>query len=176
VLTPAACYHIYPHFAGETLAAPRYVTTRATCFRHETEYKPLRRQWAFTMREIVCLGTAREVEAFLARYRERVQRLVDQWALPITWVAATDPFFDPARNPVHLAQRLDSVKHEMTFESELAIGSINLHRNYFGETFAITRDGQPVYSGCVAFGLERWIYALLQQFGPDSRAWPVPEL
>ena len=174
VLTPAACYHFYPCFAGETLSGPRIVTTRAVCFRREQEYRPLRRQWAFHMREIVCLGTADEVESFLAHHRERVQDLVDEWGLPITWKQATDPFFDPRKNPKHLAQRLDPVKHEMTFEDELAIGSVNLHRNYFGEAFEITRAGAPAFSGCVAFGLERWVHAILQQFGPAPDDWPVP--
>ncbi len=173
VLTPAACYHFYPRFGGEELRAARYVTTLATCFRREEEYRPLRRQWAFSMREIVCLGTAEEVESFLARNRERVQALADGWELPITWKAATDPFFDPRRNPKHLAQRLDPVKHEMTFGDDLAIGSVNLHRNYFGEVFGITRAGAPAFSGCVAFGLERWIWAFLRQFGPAPEDWPA---
>ncbi len=173
VLTPAACYHFYPRLAGRELAAPAYLTTLATCFRRETEYRPLRRQWAFSMREIVCLGTSEEVEAFLARTRARVQALYERWRLPVTWKTATDPFFDPRRNPRHLAQRIEPVKHEMTYEDELAIGSVNLHRNYFGETFAITRAGQPACSGCVAFGLERWLWAVLRQFGPRPQDWPM---
>ena len=32
VLTPAACYHFYLHFQGDVLDAPRYLTTRNTCF------------------------------------------------------------------------------------------------------------------------------------------------
>ena len=38
VLTPAACYHIYPHFAGGRLEGRRVVTTRNTCFRCEANY------------------------------------------------------------------------------------------------------------------------------------------
>jgi len=171
VLTPAACYHFYPRFAGRTLAEPLYVTTMATCFRREREYRPLRRQWAFSMREIVCLGSAPEVEAFLARQRARLQELIDGWGLPLTWQVATDPFFDP-RNPKVLAQKLDPVKHELTFAGDLAIGSVNLHRNYFGEAFGIIRAGEPACSGCVAFGLERWLHAILAHFGPRPGDWP----
>src|SRR5207247_2179199 len=92
--------------------------------------------------------------------------------LPIAWQNATDPFFDPSRNPKFLAQKLDPVKTEMVFGGELAIGSINFHRNFFGETFGIRREGEPAFSGCVAFGLERWLFALLRRFGPDESAWP----
>ena len=67
---------------------------------------------------------------------------------------------------------VDPVKTEMVFSGELAIGSINSHRSFFGETFGISRGDSPAFSGCVAFGLERWLYALLARFGPDPQRWP----
>lgn len=175
VLTPAACYHFYPHFKGQTLAAPRYVTTRATCFRREAYYAPLERQWSFSMREIVCLGNAEQVKAFLSRLQQRVEQFFARIELPIEWKPATDPFFNPSRNPKYLLQRLDPVKTEMVFQDRLAIGSINFHRNYFGEAFGISSEGEPAFSGCVAFGIERWIAALLAEFGPSPADWPELE-
>ncbi len=176
VLTPAACYHFYVHFQGEALRAPRYVTTRATCFRREAYYAPLQRQWSFSMREIVCIGTAEEVKDFLGRTRERVALLFQRLGLPVAWEIATDPFFGDARNPKLLAQKLDPVKTEMVFDGRLAIGSVNFHRNFFGEHFQLTRDGREAFSGCVAFGLERWLYAWLAAFGPHERDWPDPNV
>jgi seryl-tRNA synthetase len=172
VLTPAACYHFYILFQGETLQQPRYVTTRATCFRRETHYLPLERQWNFSMREIVCIGSSDEVKAFLARYQQKVDQFFKRLLLPVAWEAATDPFFNPSRNPKYLAQRLDPVKTEMVFRTGLAIGSVNFHRNYFGEAFQIKRDGQDAFSGCVAFGVERWIFAFINHFGPNQADWP----
>jgi len=172
VLTPAACYHIYVDLAGQTLPAFTAVTTRATCFRREAYYAPLERQWSFGMREVVGLGTADEVKAFLARGRARVDRLVAAWGLAIAWTAATDPFFDMSKNPKFLAQKLDPVKTEMIHGGSLAIGSINFHRNFFGDTFGISRAGEPTFSGCVAFGLERWVKAVLDVHGPDPARWP----
>jgi seryl-tRNA synthetase len=172
VLTPAACYHFYIRFQGETLEKPRYVTTRATCFRRETHYLPLQRQWNFSMREIVCIGSADEVKAFLSRYRDKVEAFFQRINLPVEWTNATDPFFNPSRNPKFLAQKLDPVKTEMVFRTGLAIGSVNFHRNYFGEAFRIQREGQEAFSGCVAFGIERWIFAFLNKFGPDQAQWP----
>jgi seryl-tRNA synthetase len=172
VLTPAACYHFYIQFQGEAINSPRYVTTRATCFRREAFYSPLERQWSFSMREIVCLGNADEVKQFLRRYQDRIERYLSLIGLPVEWKNATDPFFNPARNPKYVLQKLDPVKTEMVYHTGLAIGSINFHRNYFGEAFQISRDGKEAFSGCVAFGVERWIYAILNQFGTDERNWP----
>jgi seryl-tRNA synthetase len=172
VLTPAACYHFYIQFQGEQLDSPRYVTTRATCFRREASYSPLERQWSFSMREIVCLGTADEVKHFLRRYQDRIERFLGRIGLPVEWKNATDPFFNPSRNPKYVLQKLDPVKTEMVYRTGLAIGSINFHRNYFGEAFQISRESKEAFSGCVAFGVERWIYAFLNQFGLNESQWP----
>lgn len=173
VLTPAACYHFYLNLEGQTLAAPRYLTTRASCFRRETHYLPLQRQWSFSMREIVCIGTAQEVQDFLGRMQETVQGFFQEIDLPIRWENATDPFFNPSKNPKFLMQKLEPVKTEMISETDLAIGSVNFHRNYFGDAFRIQRDGQEAFSGCVAFGLERWLYAFFVRYGKDLAQWPA---
>lgn len=172
VLTPAACYHFYVHFQGQAFDGPRYLTTRNTCFRREAYYAPLRRQWSFSMRELVCIGTDDEVEAFLVETRGRITRFFQTVGLPIEWAHATDPFFNPSRNPKYVAQKLEPIKTEMVFGGDLAIGSVNFHRDYFGEAFGILRDAQHAYSGCVAFGVERWLYAWLTRFGPDEKDWP----
>ena len=124
------------------------------------------------MREVVGLGTSDEVKAFLERGRRRVDRFVAALGLSIAWTPATDPFFDMSKNPKFLAQKLDPVKTEMIHQGRLAIGSINFHRNFFGETFAIEHAGEPAFSGCIAFGLERWIRAVLDVNGADPAAWP----
>ncbi|HEY2515078.1 MAG TPA: hypothetical protein VGI39_29635 [Polyangiaceae bacterium] len=172
VLTPAACYHVYVELQGSKLDAARHVTLRCPCFRREAYYAPLRRQRSFGMREIVCLGTADEVKGFLTRYRERVERFFVSVDLPIAWTAATDPFFNGAANPKFFAQKIDPVKTEMVFGGDLAIGSVNFHKNFFGETFDISRDGAAAFSGCVAFGLERWVYAVVSRWGTDPKGWP----
>lgn len=124
------------------------------------------------MRELVCIGTADEIKAFLASTQERVTDFFERIRLPIDWQNATDPFFNPSRNPKFLTQKLDPVKTEMVFQDSLAIGSVNFHRNYFGEGFDIQRDGHEAYSGCVAFGGERWLYAWLAEFGTNEADWP----
>jgi len=175
VLTPAACYHFYIQLQGTQLDGPRYLTTKAFCFRREKHYAPLERQSAFEMRELVCIGGEADVVRFLGQMRETVEKFVTAIDLPLRWDKATDPFFRPMQNPKYVAQRLTPLKTEMVFDSHLAIGSVNLHRSYFGEAFGITTpDGEAAYSGCVAFGLDRWVFAFAKRFGPNEAAWPVP--
>lgn len=171
ILTPAACYHVYPAHEGQALTGPLYVTTVNTCYRRETEYAPLRRQWSFTMREIVCLGTQEEAARFAYRTQAAANLLCELAGLPVEWRQATDPFFRPQENPAYLMQKLNPVKHEATYGS-LAIASVNLHFEHFGEAFGISRYGQPANSACVAFGVERWLFAITDAHGPHPEDWP----
>jgi hypothetical protein len=175
VLTPAACYHLYSSREGESFDPALYLTTRNTCFRHEASYQPLRRLWSFTMREIVCLGTAAEVAAFLPLAREAADELLCLMDLPAQWLAATDPFFQPLSNPKYLFQRVQPVKHEATYGGDLAIASLNLHHDHFGRAFGMTAEGAPAHSACLAFGIERWLFAITDRHGTDPRSWPCPE-
>ncbi|GGK74805.1 aminoacyl--tRNA ligase-related protein [Mangrovihabitans endophyticus] len=173
VLTPAACYHVYIQHRGEEFTGPRYITTQNTCFRRESHYQPLRRQHSFRMREIVCLGTREEVTAFLDENRRLTTRLLTALGLPDDWVAATDPFFDPAHHPGYLAQKLQPTKHEARY-GDLAVASVNLHEDHFGSAYHMRRDGRAVSSGCIAFGIERWLFALVDRWGTEHTGWPDP--
>lgn len=171
ILTPAACYHLYPAREGQALTGPLYLTTVNTCYRREQEYLPLRRQWSFTMREVVCLGTREETARFAGRTQAAANLLCELAGLPVEWRQATDPFFRPLRSPAYLMQKLNPVKHEMTY-GDLAIASVNLHFEHFGEAFGISRHGEPANSACVAFGIERWLFAITDARGPHPEGWP----
>jgi len=173
VLTPAACYHLYIHEQGSTLDQAQYYTTRNTCFRREQYYSPLRRQWGFAMREIVCLGSLEEVTAFLAKCRSQLEALLTAVGLPVRWLPATDPFFQPSRSPKYIAQRVNPTKTEAVFGDDLAIASVNLHQDHFGHTFDIARAGASAFTGCVAMGIERWLYAVVTEHGVNPRHWPI---
>lgn len=171
ILTPAACYHLYPAREGQALTRPLYLTTVNTCYRQEASYQPLRRQWSFTMREIVCLGTPGEVSEFARKTSAAAGRLGELAGLDTSWRHATDPFFRPQENPAHLLQKLSPVKRELTY-GDLAIASVNTHHEHFGEAFGITRCGAPAHSACVAFGIERWLFAITDSRGTDPGSWP----
>ena len=172
VPTTAACCHVYIELEGETLDAARYITTRATCFRNEDEYTPLERRWNFSMRELVCLGSAAEVEDFLVRSTYVINHFAASIGLPVEWSHATHPFFSPTSHPKVVFQKLEPVKRELVFDDDLAIASTIFHRDYLGERFNITRDGENAYSGCVAFDMERWLSAFLGAYGATREQWP----
>jgi seryl-tRNA synthetase len=168
ILTPAACYHFYIHYQGWRLHEPLLLTTCSTCYRHERRYRPLQRQWSFNMRELVCLGSESEVKAFLVRQQAQVTAFVAALGVEARWQVATDPFFRPERQPKYLAQKVFPVKQELVLEDGLAIASVNRHHDHFGRAFDIQRADRAASSGCVAFGLERWLYALVRRYGADG--------
>lgn len=169
-LPSAACYNIYLHFEKTALAGPLYVTTVANCFRNEQHYDDLRRLWGFTMREIVCLGTHEEVQAHLVRFKQKVLGLGERLGLELRVEPGSDPFYQP-QSPRSRMQKLFPQKEEFLYGGSLAIASVNFHRNFFGERCSITTsDGQAAFTGCVAFGIERWLYALLERFDHDPAA------
>jgi hypothetical protein len=124
------------------------------------------------MREIVAIGGLEEVRQFLQSTRAMVDRLLAAIGLPVSWEVASDPFFRPSSNAKHVAQLVNPTKHEAVFDGHLAIASVNLHQDHFGRTYHIRQAGADAYTGCVAFGLERWVYAIAQHFGSDPAGWP----
>jgi threonyl-tRNA synthetase len=165
-LPPAACYNVYLSLRGQRLAATRHVTTVANCFRNEDYYDGLKRLRAFTLREIVCVGTAEDVKAHLMRYRAITLEFFSHLGLPIEMEHASDPFFDKAGTAARAA-RIFPTKEEVLYRGELAIASLNYHRRFFGERCEISVGDGPAHTGCVGFGLERWIQALAEHFGAD---------
>ena len=170
VLAPAACYAVYIDLQDQVLPAPAHrLTVRGTCFRAETSFAPLVRQPSFSMREIVHIGTAASVREFLREARDAACALAASWGLSPAIEPASDPFFDPARSPRYLHARLFPSKHEFVVDG-IALGSLNDHRNFFGEAFAIEVEGQAAHTACLAFGIERWLHALLQRYGSAEAA------
>ncbi|MDZ7769630.1 MAG: hypothetical protein U5K38_11405 [Woeseiaceae bacterium] len=172
VLTPAACYHFYPRLAGRRLDEALYLTTACQCHRRENCYELLRRQWCFWMREIVCIGTRETVERFTVSCQLRINTGLRRLGLDASWQTATDSFFDPAHDPKALAQRVEPAKLELCLPDGLAVASINSHRSFFGECFGIRMADEAAHSACVAFGIERWLFALLARYGADPADWP----
>jgi seryl-tRNA synthetase len=167
-LTSAACYSIYLHLRDSRLPSSRYLTTVATCYRNEKHYDGLRRLRAFTMREIVCVGTGEAVQQHLATFKPKIQATAEALGLQLDVTKASDPFFMPSSSRA-LQQRLFPVKEEFVHDGSLAIASVNFHRNFFGERCSITMEtGEVAHTGCVAFGLERWLAALLDVHGDPA--------
>ena len=178
-LPPAVCYNTYAALADSVISAPTLMTAQGTCWRHEGDRtSALERGWAFTMREIVCLGAERDVKEFLDRSTVRVTALEKALGINAEIETASDPFFAPTARGRAALQRIKGLKHELVFRfsdgKPLAIASFNDHELFFGEAFGISLpDGTPAWSGCVAFGLERWLLTVLATHGVEPRGWPI---
>ncbi len=76
-----------------------------------------------------------------------------------------------------MLQRLKGLKQELRLavgDDTVAAASFNLHEGFFGDAFDIRLpDGSPAASGCVAYGIERWLLAFLAAHGTSARDWPV---
>ncbi|MFI0983672.1 seryl-tRNA synthetase [Streptomyces exfoliatus] len=164
-LPSASCYAVYLDHQGTQVADDTLVTICSWCFRKETHYEGMRRQLGFRMREIVAIGGREHAETHLADFTARIHAFAAALDLPLHKEAACDPFFDKGGSKA-LLQRLTPVKHEFLYE-DLAIASVNTHRNFFGDRCDITLEstGGPAFTSCVAFGLERWLSALTRRHG-----------
>ncbi len=176
-LNPAVCYHVYSALAGQVVDTRQLVTAQATCWRHEGgHHETLERGWAFTMREVVCIGSEQDARAFLERSTERALEVARALCLEQTVVPATDPFFVPTARAKTLLQQVKELKHELRLPlgaRTTAAASFNLHDTFFGEAFDIRlSDGHPATTACLAFGIERWTLAFLVEHGPDASHWP----
>lgn len=168
-LPSAACYAIYVDLAGAALpAAGTMRTTLATCFRNEDHYDGLQRLLGFSMREIVFIGGEDGAKQHLQRAKDTVLALCAGLGLDVQTQVATDPFFDKNSGKAKM-QRLFPVKEEFVVNG-LAIGSVNYHRNFFGERCSIQAGDDTAHTSCLAFGLERWVHTLTRQFGDTAAA------
>jgi seryl-tRNA synthetase len=174
-LPSAACYAVYLHHAGRELADGTLVTVVGRCFRKETEYHDLRRILGFHMREVIAIGSREHTEAHLSAFTERITSFAEALDLPLRKEVATDPFYDRGGTRL-LLQQLSPVKWEFLYDG-LAIASVNVHRNFFGERCGITvaGTGEAAFTSCAAFGLERWLSALTRRHGSWEAATAAVE-
>ncbi|GGZ39283.1 hypothetical protein GCM10010387_36750 [Streptomyces inusitatus] len=169
-LPHSTCFGAYLFYEGVELGQDTLVTLVNQCFRNEEHYVPLRRLASFRMREIVALGSYEHTQQVLAGFTERITAFGAALGLDLKRVAASDPFFENSGTRA-LMSRLSPVKHEFQ-TGDLAIASVNTHRNFFGERCRIRLADAPGYAftSCVAFGLERWLAVLLDAYGTAERA------
>ncbi|MEU3606038.1 aminoacyl--tRNA ligase-related protein [Streptomyces sp. NPDC035033] len=171
LLPSATCYGLLLSLEGADVGADGLrLSAAGRCFRNETHYDGLRRLWGFHMREVLYLGTKDGAVAHLEQGASFVQELAERLGLTLTRATADDPFYDKGGSRAKL-MALDPVKHEFSAPDGTAIASVNRHRNFFGERLAITAgEHGTAYSACVAFGVERWVHAMILAHGSAEQA------
>ena len=179
VLTPAACYPLYPLAAarGAVPAGALKFDVASYCFRREATHEIDRLQ-AFRMREFVCMGTPEAAADFRDRWMARAPAFVESLALPHSIAPASDPFFGRTAKLIAQNQLDQALKFELLIpvrsaEQPTACMSFNCHRDHFSATWGLhTEDGEVAHTACVAFGMDRLALALFATHGLDTARWP----
>jgi seryl-tRNA synthetase len=180
VLTPAACYPVYPMLADAVLPpGGRLIDVMSYCFRHEPSDDPARMQ-SFRMHEQVRAGDEESVLEWRERWVPRAAAFIAALGLDGRVELANDPFFGRGGTLLAVNQREQGLKLEIVVpiasdERPTPIMSLNYHQDHFGTAFGIVAaDGRPAHTSCVGFGLERIALALFRRHGFDRAAWPEP--
>jgi seryl-tRNA synthetase len=180
VLSPAACYPVYPLAAsrGPVPQQGLLFDVACDCFRREPS-KHLDRLQSFRMREYVCIGAPEQIDGFRKRWMTRAQAIADQLGLPYRVDQASDPFFGCGGKLMATAQIEQSLKFELLIpvrsaEEPTACMSFNYHRDHFGTTWGLrSATGEVSHTGCVAFGMDRLAVALFATHGLGLTKWPA---
>lgn len=181
VLTPAACYPLYPTVAKRGPVAPEggLFSLQSYCFRHEPSNDPARQQ-LFRMREYVRIGSEADVTAFRQTWMDRGLKMMEEVGLEVEIDVANDPFFGRAGKLMANNQRDQNLKFELLIPvtstaKPTACMSFNYHQNAFGEKWGLNfADGTIAHTACVGWGLERIALALFAKHGLDTADWPAP--
>jgi seryl-tRNA synthetase len=177
VLTPAACYPVYPSFTGTVPLEGRLVDMQNWVFRHEPSPEPTRMQ-AFRVREFVRVGSPDAVIEWRNMWLARGVELLLSLGLPAKSDVAADPFFGRGGRMLAATQREQKLKFEVLIpviseDKPTAVCSFNYHQEHFGKIFGInTPDGNIAQTACLGFGMERVVMALFRTHGFIPSEWP----
>ena len=180
VLSPAACYPVYPIAAARGPLPPGGLQfdIEADVFRHEPS-KSLDRLQSFRMREFVRIGSPQEIVEYRERWLARAPAIAADLSLPHTIDVANDPFFGRVGQMMAVSQRQQALKFEMLIPyhagaTPTACMSFNYHRDHFGQVWSMhDQHGEPAHTSCVAFGIDRLVVALFANLGLDLDRWPA---
>jgi seryl-tRNA synthetase len=180
VLSPAACYPVYPIVAerGQLPPGGLIFDIEADVFRHEPSLN-LDRMQSFRMREFVRIGSPDEIVDFREKWMARAPQLADDLGLPHTLDVANDPFFGRVGQVMAVSQRQQALKFELLIPyypdaSPTACMSFNYHREHFGQVWGIRDEkGELAHTSCVAFGIDRLAVAMFANHGLDLQKWPT---
>jgi len=180
VLSPAACYPVYPLVAGRgpVPADGLLFDVAADCFRREPS-RSLDRLQSFRMREFVRIGSPETIMAFREQWMARAQELAGELELPNRLDVASDPFFGRVGQVMAVSQRQQSLKFELLIPYQpsatpTACMSFNYHLEHFGAVWGLEDDaGNVAHTSCVAFGMDRLTVALFAVHGVAPSRWPA---
>jgi seryl-tRNA synthetase len=178
-MNPSTCYHCYEGLQDEVLEGDGIaVSAISKCHRFESKnHSDFGRLMDFSMREIIFVGRPEFVKENRLQAIEYIKELAAEWDVDSWLEIANDPFFTNDFQVKASFQRNQEMKYELRLSipylgKSIACSSVNFHSNTFGNAFNIKVGKRAAVTGCVGFGIERWAFAFLSQFGLDEALWP----
>jgi seryl-tRNA synthetase len=179
VLTPAACYPLYPLIAsrGAVPTGGLLFDVAADCFRREPS-RDVDRFQSFRMREFVYAGLPDNVFNFRERWMARAPEIADALGVKHKIEVANDPFFGRSGKLMAINQLEQAAKFEFLLQVRddvklTACMSFNYHKDHFGAKWGLrTESGNMIHTACTAFGIDRMALALFAAHGLALQAWP----
>ncbi len=179
----ATCDNIWKSFENSVVDDFKVYSALGVCSRTEkNQVYFYERMNVFHMREIVAVGEKEQIIKFRERAIEFVIGLGQKLQLNFLLEQAGDPFFIEDNSKAnHDGDKYDLpeiIKIEyrpyLYDDKTLACASFNIHGDFFAKKFNYSgKTGkEPIWTSCIAFGLERWCWAILVQFGTDFNKWP----
>ena len=181
-LSPSACFHVYERYRNTLLSKAKTVTLLQNVFRNEGRFnfEDFGRLKDYHVREIVFIGDEQYVLEGCQKLMEMTKAFIRRIGLSGRIESASDAFIIPQMQRYKLIQLKNRVKYEVRLEymnmaqiEHMAVGSFNLHGRTFTYPFNIKvkQIEDKTVTGCVGFGIERWVLCFLSQFGEDENKW-----
>lgn len=177
-LSPSACFHVYEEYKDKILVKNTVVTFTQSVFRNEGRFNfsQFGRMRDYHVREIVFIGDYQFVTSARELEMDAVKDFIVRMEINARMVLASDAFILPKMQKFKKIQKIDKSKYELQFscdhEEYMSVASFNLHGEAFALPFNIKVDNKDTVTGCIGFGLERFVLAFLSQYGEDSNQWP----
>lgn len=179
VLSPSACFHVYAEYQNRILYEDVAITFTQNVFRNEgrLNFDEIGRLRDYHVREIVFLGREDFVISKRNEAISRVYSMMKEFRLCGNISAASDSFIMPQIQRFKKIQIQEKIKYETQLNYDenklMSVASFNLHGDTFSHAFNIkSANGKKVVSGCIGFGLERWVMCFIAQYGDDVNLWP----
>lgn len=180
LLRHAACAPLYEIISDSVIneESPKTYMVIGKCFRNEADnVYELARLNEFTMKEFVFVGTPQQCNENIAKAKELWYFFADTFKLKCKIDTANDSFFASNYKKLKLFQILGDSKQEFKWnipynDNYIACSSANFHRTHFSKPYNIkSNKGSFCHTACFAFGIERMVYAFLNQKGCNPAKW-----
>ncbi len=182
VLAPAQCEPFYQQFSRKVVSLEqtpiKQFDRSGWTYRWEGGgVEGLIRTQEFRRIEFVMLGSPDDVAELRGKVLDHSIEILDD--LEIEWrVTEATPFYmregtrETSTDPRKVATY--DLEVWLPYKKDwLEIGSYNVHRTKFTESFKIKEaKGREMWTGCCGFGTSRWVVGFLAQHGLEMEAWP----